>query len=148
MSIFSKIIAAEHTFAAWAEKELEKLYSVTPKVEAVAAAVLKYAGPALQLVVTAEAGSAAGSLVGAVISEAQTDLIAASSLIYDFGANPTATSIINAVLKNLAALLTAGHITNAGSVSTVTKVLSSLGALAAALPVVAPVAAPEPAPVA
>lgn len=142
MSIFSAITSAEHTFAAWAEKELIKLVAVTPKVEAVAAAVLKYAGPALQIVVTAEAGSAAGTLVASVITEAQTDLIAASSLIYDFGATPSVASIIDSVVKNLAALLVAGHISNSTSVANVTKVLSSLSAVVAVLPTVTATPAP------
>lgn len=142
MSIFSAITSAEHTFASWAEKELIKLVAVTPKVEAVAAVVLKYAGPALQIVATAEAGSAAGTLVASVITEAQTDLIAASSLIYDFGATPSVASIIDSVVKNLAALLVAGHISNSTSVANVTKVLSSLSAVVAVLPTVTATPAP------
>jgi len=133
MSIFSKIANAEHTFAAWVEKELAKLLGAAPKIEAVADTILKYVGPALQTIVTAEAGSAAGAAVGKVIAEAQSDLMAVSGLVYDFGAQPSTASVVSAVQSNLAALLTAGHITNATSVATVTKVASELGALATAL---------------
>lgn len=133
MSIFSSIVNAEHTFAAWAEKELALLYKDAPKIEAVADTVLKYAGSALQIIVTAEAGNAAGAVVGSVVSQAQSDLTVASGLISDFGATPTAASLVSSVQSNLSGLLTASHITNSTSVSNVTKVVSSLGALATAL---------------
>ena len=135
MSIFSKIDSALHTFASYAEKELAKLVGAAPKVEAVASTVLKYVGPALQILATAELGAPAGAVVGGVINEAQKDLIAAGSLIYDFGATPTAGSIIKSVSDNLSTLLTAGHVTNPTSVATVNKVLNNLNSLAAVLPV-------------
>lgn len=136
MSIFSKITSAVKTFAVYAEKELAKLVGAAPKIEAVAATILKYVGPALQILVTAEAGAPAGAIVGSVVSEAQKDLIAAGSLIYDFGATPTVASVIKGVSDNLGVLLTAGHVTNPTSVDTVTKILNNLNSLAAALPAV------------
>lgn len=145
MSIFTDIEKAEHTFAAWAEKELEKVYSEAPKIEQIADAVLKYAGPALQIVATAEGGSAAGQVVGSVISDAQTSLVAASGLIADAGPTPTAASIVSSVQTNLSSLLTAGHVSNPTSVALTTKVVNSLGALSTAL---TNAAAPAPAPVA
>src|SRR5579885_3650133 len=89
MSIFSSIENAAHSFAAWVEKEWKKLYNEAPKLEQVADTVLAYVGPALQTVVTLEAGGPAGAIVGSVIQEAQKDLTAASGLIYDFGATPS-----------------------------------------------------------
>lgn len=133
MSVLSFIIKEDHNFASWAEKELANLYSEAPRIEQIAATVLTYAGPALQTVVTAEAGAPAGALTGAVIQEAQADLTAASGLIYDFGPHPTVGNVVTSVKNNLTALLTAGHVTNAKSVDTVTKVVNSLGALGNAL---------------
>ena len=133
MSIFSKIANAEHTFAAWAEKELVKLEGAAPTIEKVLGTVLTYAGPALQTVVTAEAGAQAGSVVGKVIGQAQSDLIAASSLVYDFGATPSVSSILSSVQTNLSGLLSASHVTNATSVATTTKVIGELSALVSAL---------------
>jgi hypothetical protein len=133
MSIFSKIASAEHTFAAWAEKELTKLAGEAPTIEKVLGTVLTYAGPALQTIVTVEAGSPAGALVGKVVAQAQSDLIAASSLVYDFGVTPSVSSILSSVQTNLGSLLTAGHVTNSTSVATVTKVTGELTALLAAL---------------
>jgi hypothetical protein len=134
MSFFSSIAAAEHTFAAWAEKELIKLEGVAPTFERIAGTVLTYAGPALQTVVTAEAGAPAGSIVGKVLQQAQADLTAASGLVYDFGPTPSVASILGSVQTNLSALLTAGHVTNSKSVGTVNKVATELSALVAALP--------------
>lgn len=122
-----------HTFGAWAEKELAALVGKAPAVEQVIASVLKYAGPALQTVVTAEAGASAGALVGKVIADAQAGLTAASGLIYDFGASPSLASVVSSVESNLSALLSAGHVTNSNSVATVTKVVTELGSLATAL---------------
>ncbi len=122
-----------HTFGAWAEKELAALVGKAPAVEQVIASVLKYAGPALQTVVTAEAGAPAGALVGKVIADAQAGLTAASGLIYDFGASPSLASVVSSVESNLSALLSAGHVTNSNSVATVTKVVTELGSLVTAL---------------
>lgn len=140
MSLFSRIANAEHTFATWAEKELAKLSADAPAIEEVAATVLKWAIPAISIIVGAEAGPAAGAIVSDIGAEAQRDLTAVGGLIYDFGATPTAASAVASVQKNLAALLTAGHITNPVSGANVTKVVNSLGALVSALAPAPPVA--------
>ena len=129
-----------HTFGAWAEKELAALVGKAPAVEQVIASVLKYAGPALQTVVTAEAGAPAGELVGKAVADAQAGLTAASGLIYDFGASPSFASVVSSVQSNLSALLSAGHVTNSNSVATVTKVVTELGSLVTALSSSAPAA--------
>lgn len=139
MSIFSAIANAEHTFAAWVEKELTKLAASVPKIEQIADATLKYVGPALTIIASAAGGPAAGSIVSSVVAEAQKDLLAASGLIYDFGAHPTIASIVSSVQTNIGALLTDGHITDTTSVAAANKVVAELAALAAALSV--PVAA-------
>lgn len=133
MSIFSAITSAAHTFAAWAEKALLAVTAEAPKVELVAAAILKYAGPALQTVVTVEAGGPAGAIVGKVIADAQAGLIAASGLIYDFGATPSIGSVLSSITTNLQSLLSASHITNQTSINTVTKVVTELESLILAL---------------
>jgi hypothetical protein len=157
MSIFTGIQNIEHTFAGWAEKELAKLYGEAPKIEQVAGTILTYAGPALQTVVTLEAGAPAGAIVGKVIQDAQADLTAASGLIYDFGATPTIGSIIASVKTNLSALLAAGHVSNPTSVAGVNQVIGELDTLATTIskvstpsPTPAPtaVSTPEPAPAA
>lgn len=126
-------ISTLHTFGAWAEKELALLVGKAPAIEQTVASILKYAGPALQTVVTVEAGAPAGAIVGKVIGDAQAGLIAASGLIYDFGANPSVASVIGSVQTNLSALLSAGHVTNPNSVATVTKITTELGSLVTAL---------------
>lgn len=133
MSFFGEIAAVEHTFIGWAEKEWAVIYKGAPQLERVASAFLKYAGPALAIVATAEGGSVAGALVNKVIGDAQAGLLATSSLIYDFGPNPTIAGSVLAVQNNLAALLAAGHISNPTNVATVTGVVKQLGALATAL---------------
>lgn len=133
MSFISALENAEHSFAAFAEKEWTKLYNETPKLEQIVSTTLKYVGPALQMVVSAEFGAPAGAIVGSVIKEAQSDLLAASSLIYDFGATPSVSSVFTGVNTDLSSLLTAGHITGTKSVSTVNRVISEIEVLAAAI---------------
>ncbi|MGD0511584.1 MAG: hypothetical protein ABSA33_07155, partial [Candidatus Micrarchaeaceae archaeon] len=133
MNLFKDLENPEHSFAAWAEKELEKIEGEAPTIEKVAASVLTYVGPALQTVVTAEAGGAGGAIVGKVISTAQGALTAAGSLIYDFGAVPSVASIFGSVKSNLSALLTAGDVTGAKSVATVNKVMNEISLVASAI---------------
>lgn len=133
MSIFSSIAKAEHTFVGWAEKELAVLYVEAPKIETIVAAGLKYAGPALQIVATTEAGPVAGAEVGAVLADAQAGLIAASGLVYDFGATPTVGSVINSVATNLKPLLAASKISNPKNVAIVTSVVDNLDSLTTAI---------------
>lgn len=124
MSIFTAL----HTFGAWVEKELAKLEKEAPAFEAIADATLKYVGPALSVIVGI-VNPAAGSIVSAVIADAQKDLLAASGLIHDFGASPTVQSILNSTSSNLSALLTAGHITDAATVAKVQRVVAEIEGL-------------------
>lgn len=133
MNFFQKIDSALHTFGAWAEKELTNLRNDAPALEQTAASILKYAGPALQTVVTVEAGAPAGALTGKILADAQAGLTAASGFVYDYGANPTAASITGSVVTNLNGLLAAGHITNPKSVATVTSVVTNLNNLTTAM---------------
>jgi len=134
MSIFVNIANAAHSFAAWVEKEWTVVYKAEPKIEQILAAVLKYAGPALQMVVTAEAGGPAGAEVGKILADAQAGLLAASSLVCDFGASPTITGVLSSVQSSLGALLAAAKVTNPNSVAIVTRVVNELATLIAALP--------------
>jgi hypothetical protein len=133
MSFFTNIENAAHSFAAWAEKELEKLQGAAPTIEKIADTVLTYVGPALQTVVTMEAGGPAGALVGKVISTVQSDLTAASGLLTDFGATPSVASILSAVTSNLNGLLTDAGVKDPKSVAAVQKVVSEINILAAAI---------------
>lgn len=133
MSLLSAIKSAEHSFAAFAEKAWAKIYGETPTIAKITSTVLKYVGPALQMVVSAEVGPAAGAEVGAVIKEAQEDLLAASSLIYDFGATPSLASIFSGVNTELSGLLTAGHIKGSVSIAIVNRVIKEIEVLAAAI---------------
>lgn len=137
MSLFTNIANAEHSFAAWAEKEWTVVFKEAPKVESLLAAVLKYAGPALQVVVTAEAGGPAGTVVGKALADAQAGLVAASALVYDFGATPSVSGVLGSVTSNLSSLLSAGHITDAKSVAAVTRVVNEINTVAAVIPAVA-----------
>lgn len=132
MSVLTAIKNAEHSFAGWVEKAWAKIYGLAPTLEQVAATTLKYVGPALQMVVTAEVGAPAGAVVGSVIGEVQSDLLAASSLIHDFGASPTLSSIFSGVNADLSSLLTAGHIKSPVAITAINRVITEIEVLAAA----------------
>ncbi len=146
MNLKSIFVNAEHSFVGFAEKEYMKLYNATPKIEHIADVAFKYCLPAISLIVGAEFGAPAGAIVASVGAEAQKDLIAASSLIYDFGPNPQASNLISGVASNLTGLLADGHITNAASVAKVTGVVNNLSLLSTAIAsTVAAASAPAPA---
>ena len=133
MSIFTGIANAEHTFAAWCEKEWTALYNEAPKLEQVADTILKYASGALQIAAVFEGNNPEIASINKVINTAQGGITAASGLIADFGATPTVTGILTGVTTNLSGLLTAAHVTNAKSVSAVTKVVNELNTLISAV---------------
>lgn len=112
-----------------------------PALENVLASTLKYAGPALQIAISAESGAAAGSQAGKIIADAQAGLTAASGLVYDFGAHPTVGGVIGSVANNLGSLLSAGHITNPSSVATVTSIVTQLNGLVQAINTTPPASA-------
>jgi hypothetical protein len=133
MSIFSTIDKDLHTFGAWAERELRKLETEAPKLERIADAILKYCGPALQAVVTAEAGAPAGAVIGAVVADAQTSLLAANGLLTDIGPTPTIGNVIGAVSDNLSGLLSAAQVKDPKSIKIVENVVHDLSTLSTAV---------------
>ena len=133
MSIFSGIIKAEHTFAAWCEKEWTALFNAAPKLEQVADTVLKYAAGALQIAASLEANNPKIADISKAVTTAQNGIHAASGLINDFGASPTVASVLSGVSSNLTDLLSAAHVVNPKSVAAVTKVVGEVDALAAAV---------------
>ena len=142
MSLFSAIAKAEHSTAAWFEKEWAKIHADAPKITDIADRVLPYVSSLAQIVIGAEAGAPAAALVGNVLGQVQKDLDVANAVIYDTGATPTATSAVTAIQTNLSGLLTAGHISNATNVATITKAVNELGVLIAALPAAPPPTTP------
>lgn len=133
MSLFIGIVNAEHSFVAFAEKEYTKLYNAAPKIEHIADVAFKYCLPAISLLVSAEAGAPAGAAVAAIGAEAQKDLLAASGLIYDFGPNPSAASLLSGVSTNLTSLLADGHVKSPASVAKVTNIVNNLSVLSTAI---------------
>lgn len=144
MTIFEKLKGFEHNVTNWIASTWAKVYNDAPKVEQVADTFFKYAIPAVGIALDATGNAEISMPAIAALSEAQKDLHAASALVYDFGANPQAKTIVNTVASNLSGILTDAHIKNPRSVAAVTNVVSGALALAALLPDPAP-AAPAPA---
>jgi hypothetical protein len=134
LSLLDKIISAEHTAASWFEKVLVKVHAVTPTFVAIADRSLPYVSTLLKIVVAASAGAPAAAAIGSIVDEVQRDLDVANAVVYDTGATPTVGSFITSIQNNIAGLLTAGHVTDASSVATLNKAMSTLGALVAAIP--------------
>ena len=133
MGFFSSIAGAEHTVAAFLERELTALEGKEPQIERVIDGSLKWAGPALQFALSASGNTVAAGIAGKVIAQAQADLKVGSALVYDFGPVPSAASIFTSVSTNLSGLLTAGHITSQKSIDAVKKVVGDVGALGTAV---------------
>jgi len=131
--VVSKVEGAEKTFAGWIVKEYKQLYLKEPEIEQVVDTVVDYAEPALIIALNDCGGAAVAPEVAAVISEAQSDLKVASALIYDFGATPTAASIVAAVKNNLASLLADGHVKDAATQAKFTLIINAIGVVATAI---------------
>lgn len=134
MSFLDKIKSAEHSFASFFVKAYQAVAKAEPEIQHVADAVLKYSGAALSDVVAIEGSSPEAALAAKVIGTAQSDLTVAGSLIYDFGASPSAATILGGVQQNLSGLITAAGVKDPKSVAIVNKVAGELGNLAAAIP--------------
>ncbi len=63
MSIFSSIANAEHTFAAWAEKELGKLSAEAPALTKTVDTIVQYVGGVASILAGIEGGPAASAAV-------------------------------------------------------------------------------------
>lgn len=133
MSLFSEIENAEHSTAAWIEKELLAIEKKEPAIASVTDATLKYVGLALQIGLGALGQTAVATEVGTVISQARADLLAVSATITDFGATPTAATAFAAVQTNLSTILTDADVKNTTTVASVTKAVSEIGILGAAV---------------
>lgn len=132
-SFFAKIEGAEKSTMAFIEKELIALEGKAPTIERVVDAGLGYIGPVLQLGLGLLGQTAIAAEVGPVIAKAQSDLLAASALVTDFGPTPTAASVFASVKANLGALLTGAQISNTKTVAAITKAVSEVGVLGSAV---------------
>lgn len=119
-------------FGGWVAKEWTKVFNAAPQIEHIADTVFKYVVPALQIILTALAPEDA-AIVAPIFTEIQKDVSVASGIIFDFGATPTAASLVSAIEKDLTDLLAAGHIKDAALVAKVQLVVNTVGSLASAL---------------
>lgn len=119
-------------FGGWVAKVWTKVFNSTPQIEHVADVVFSYVVPALQIVLSAVDPPAA-VIVGPIIKEIQKDVTVVSGLIYDFGATPTAASMVAAIEKDLNDMLEAGHISNADLVAKIQLITKTVGTLATSL---------------
>jgi hypothetical protein len=138
MSIFTKFENAEHSFAAWAEKELGKLSTEVPSIEKVIDPILQYVGGASAILAGIEGGPAASAAITKLVSTVQTGVTAVGGLVQDFGATPTVASIASALAANTSSLLAAAKVTNPTSVATATSIVTNLNLAAQALSAAAP----------
>jgi hypothetical protein len=119
-------------FGSWVAKELGKLAKAAPQIEKIADITLAYVGPALTVILAA-CDPPAAAVVGPIFAEIQKDLHVASGLIYDFGSNPTAASIVSGVEAQLSDILAAGHIKDPALVQKIQMLATTIGSLATAL---------------
>jgi hypothetical protein len=138
MSFFSSIESAAHTFAAWAEKELGKLSTEAPTIEAIADTTLQYVGGAASVIAGLEGGPAASAGVVSATTAIKSGVTALSGLIADFGATPTAASIATSLATNASALISAAQIKNPASVTAANAIVSNLTTLATVLTTASP----------
>ena len=130
-AVISDIEGSEKTFVSFLVKEYAEFYKSEPTLIQTIDTTVSYTEDGLAIVLPLVPG--AGTLVGpidAIVEEAVTDLNRASALVYDFGPSPTAASIFAAVQANLAALETAGHITNPATIAKLKLIINAIGTVA------------------
>ncbi|HEX5426667.1 MAG TPA: hypothetical protein VFW94_24355 [Candidatus Acidoferrales bacterium] len=133
MAFFDTLKKWEHSFTTWAATEWSKIYNEAPKVEHAADTALKYAIPAAGIIVQALGNAPEAQKAVGILTEAQRDMQAASGLIYDFGANPSAGSILSGVQSNLASLLEDAHVKNTNTTGKITNIINAIAPIAEAL---------------
>lgn len=133
MAFLDTLKKFEHSFTAWAATEWSKIYNEAPKVEHVADTALKYAIPAVGILVQQYGSAPEAQKAVSVLTEAQKDMQAASGLIYDFGATPSAGSILNGVQSNLTSILADAHVKNTNTVDKITNIINVIAPIAEAL---------------
>jgi hypothetical protein len=142
MGFLSNLVSKEHTFVAWAEKELGILSVEAPTLAKEVDTIVAYVGGIAGVLAGIEGGPAAAAAVTSAVDAVHVGITALSGLVTDFGATPTAATMAASLVTNASALLAAAKVTNAGSVDAATKIINNLGALAsklaAALPAVKP----------
>jgi len=117
-----------------AEKTLTTWWGKAPAFANILSTGITIAGAALETVFTLEGNGPASTLVGDVVSKAQQELLAVSSLVAAVGPNPTAKNIISGVASDLGSLTAAANITNPKSVAAVTLAVNTINALVTSFP--------------
>jgi hypothetical protein len=149
-NVAKKIIADEKSTAAWLEKEVTVIEGKAPTIEKVIDTTLTYVGPALTIALDALGETQLAADIAPLIVKAKTDLAVASALVTDLGPTPTAASAFADVVTNLSGVLTAVKVSNPTTIAAVTKAVTEVGVLGAAVATAAAAikasAAPAPAP--
>lgn len=137
MNIIITWIKDVETVASKIEQDLKAIEPSLSTDLTITSTVLTYAGPALQTVVTLEAGAAAGALVAEVIASAQQYIVAAKNAIALTQTATSAYGLLLTIQANLSTLLAEAKITSKTSVAIVTAIVNDLAAVVKALTPVA-----------
>ncbi len=132
MSIFTAIANAEHSTAAWIEKELLAIEKKAPTIAKVTDATIKYVSLALQVALDSVGQTTLATEVGNISSTAQSELLAISATITDFGPTPTAATALAAVQANIGTILTTAGVSTQ-TAAAATKAANEVGVLGAAI---------------
>lgn len=119
-------------FGGWVAKEWTKIFGGTKTLVQIADAVFAYVVPALNIILGMVAPEEA-VIVAPILAEIQKSVTVVSGLIFDFGANPTTVSMVQAIEKDLGDLLAAGHIKDAALIAKIQGIVQTIGTLATAL---------------
>lgn len=132
MGLIDTLKKAEHTFTAWVAKTYQAFRNEEPTIVAISDRVYPYVKSAVQIAIGFESPEVAAA-AGPIIDKIHAGLDTAAGLVYDFGATPTAAGILSTVQSDLGSLESVAGIKSDGAKNAISKALSSLGALAAAI---------------
>lgn len=138
----------EHNFTAWVAKEYQDFRNEEPTLIKVSDRVYPYVKSAVQIAIGFESPAVA-ALAGPIIDKIHAGLDTAAGLVYDFGATPDAAGVLSTVQSQIGSLETVAGIKSDGAKNAISKGLSALNGLIAAITgtidaTKAPVANPVP----
>jgi hypothetical protein len=129
MNVLAAIEGAAKTAAAWFLKAIKKAQAAAPTVQAVADRVFPWAKMVVDGVLISEGNGAITTEANLIMDEINRDIDVACATVYDVGVTPTAGSFIKALVDNIGALITAGHVKNPANVALINNVVGSLSSL-------------------
>jgi hypothetical protein len=117
------------TVVGWFAKVYSVLYKDEPTLVQIVDSTVSYVEIGLPIVLGVTGGAALDGPIDNILNEVVSDLKVVSATIYDFGASPTAASVLAGVQAQIASLESAANITNPATKAKLQLIINAVGSL-------------------